>query len=270
MPKKNPNPISEIVHISDLHAGSQYFISNLLSRTVEEINTRKPLMVVVTGDLTDQGFRQEYRTARAFLDQIKCKNLMVVPGNHDARNVGEVHFEELFGCRQSVFKTQGLTVVGVDSSEPDLDSGQVGRERYSFISEHLGKASGFRGLVLHHHLLPVPGTGRERNIIFDAGDLLELILHLEVDFVLSGHKHVPYVWRLENLLIVTAGTASTLRVRGKNKPCYNIIQLGEDKVDIFQKTPFEEEELIGSFLLESRNICPVRNVKESNKAGGKG
>ena len=55
-----------IAHISDLHVGSQYFISNLLTRTIEEINDLAPDMVVVTGDLTDAGFRQDDQTARSY------------------------------------------------------------------------------------------------------------------------------------------------------------------------------------------------------------
>ena len=40
--------------------------------------------------------------------------------------------------------------------------------------------------------------------------------------VLSGHKHVPYAWRLENIFIVNAGTVSSLRLRGNTRPCYNV------------------------------------------------
>ena len=33
----------------------------------------------------------------------------------------------------------------------------------------------------------------------DAGDVLEVLVHAGVNVVLSGHKHVPYVWRLEDM-----------------------------------------------------------------------
>jgi UDP-N-acetylglucosamine 1-carboxyvinyltransferase len=36
-------------------------------------------------------------------------------------------------------------------------------------------------------------------IEYDAGDVLELLADTEVDLVLSGHKHVPYSWKLENM-----------------------------------------------------------------------
>ena len=151
--------------------------------------------------------------------------MIVIPGNHDSRNVGYVHFEELFGERRSELHHEGVSIVAVDSTEPDLDHGVIGRGRYDWIRERFAAHEAFlRVFVLHHHLLPVPGTGRERNVVHDAGDTLETLQRADVHLVLSGHKHVPYAWRLEDLFVVNAGTVSTTRLRGKTKPCYNVIE----------------------------------------------
>ena len=66
----------------------------------------QPDVVVVSGDLTGDGFRGEYELAREYLDQIDCERMIVIPGNHDSRNVGYVHFEELFGERRSELHTE--------------------------------------------------------------------------------------------------------------------------------------------------------------------
>ena len=105
--------------------------------------------------------------------------------------------------------------------------------------------------MLHHHLLPVPGTGRERNIVYDAGDLLEVLLRSRVNLVLAGHKHVPYAWQLENMFVVTTGTVSTLRLRGHTRPCYNVIEIGPERVRIYRKYPFEGQEPIIEFSRET-------------------
>jgi Icc protein len=236
-----------IAHISDLHCGSPHFQPDLLERAIEELNELRPDVTVISGDLTTDGFKQEYETARAFVERIECQDLIVVPGNHDSRNVGYVHFEELFGPRATELHKQGVTFVAVDSSEPDLDHGQVGRNRYRMIEESFTQPAELRIFVLHHHLLPVPGTGRERNIVYDAGDLLELLIRANVNLVLSGHKHVPYAWQVENLFVVTAGTVSTLRLRGHTRPCYNVIEVDEEWVRIVRKYPFEESEPIIEF-----------------------
>ena len=199
------------------------------------------------------GFKEEFRLAREYLNRIECESLVVIPGNHDSRNVGYVHFEDLFGDRNSVLRTEGVTVVAVDSSEPDLDNGHVGRGRYRWIEEQFsGMAEGLRIFALHHHLLPVPGTGRERNVVYDAGDAIECLQRAHVDLVLSGHKHVPYAWRLEDLFVVNAGTVSTLRLRGKTRPCYNLIEVSGPHVAVWRKYPFHGQEKIIQFSTDTR------------------
>ena len=237
-----------IAQLSDLHCGSPHFVPSLLDRAIVEVNELEPEVVVISGDLTGDGLRGEYQLARDYLDRIACEQMIVIPGNHDSRNVGYVHFEELFGERSSELHAHGVSIVSVDSTEPDLDNGLIGRGRYPWIEERFAGHDAFlRIFVLHHHLLPVPGTGRERNVVHDAGDTLECLQRADVHLVLSGHKHVPYAWRLENLFVVNAGTVSTTRLRGKTKPCYNVVEASEERVTVFRKYPFHEQDAIISF-----------------------
>ena len=120
---------------------------------------------------------------------------------------------------------------------------------------------GLKVLALHHHLLPVPGTGRERNICYDAGDTLQVLIRSGVDLVLSGHKHVPHVWRLEDLVVATAGTCSSLRLRGKIKPCYNVIMLENNHMRIYRKYPFAGQDLIVDFSLNEKRYCKWDRVE---------
>ena len=240
-----------IAHISDLHCGGQHFVPNLLERAISEVNDLRPDILICSGDLTSFGFKQEYAEAKRYLDMLRCGSVVVIPGNHDSRNVGYVHFEELFGERNSVLHRDGVTVVAIDSTEPDLDHGQVGRGRYGWIEEQVAAPADLRIFVLHHHLLPVPGTGRERNIVYDAGDLIECLQHAGVNLVLSGHKHVPYAWRLENMFIVNAGTVSSMRLRGNTRQCYNVIEIDGGHVDVSRCYPFHGRERIIEFSLET-------------------
>jgi 3',5'-cyclic-AMP phosphodiesterase len=239
--------MTTIAHISDLHCGSPHFVPNLLERAIMEINELEPDLVIVSGDLTNEGFRQEWETACGYLERLDCGERIVIMGNHDARNVGYLHFEEIFGERAGEWHRDGVSIVAIDSTEPDLDHGVVGRGRYPWIQERFAQPADLRIFVLHHHLLPVPGTGRERNIVHDAGDTLECLQRAGVNLVLCGHKHVPYAWRLEDLFVVNAGTVSTLRLRGRTKPCYNVIERREDRVTVFRKYPFHGQDPILEF-----------------------
>ena len=51
-----------------------------------------------------------------------------------------------------------------------------------------------RLLDAHPDVVDAPGTGRERNIVLDAADVLLMLTDLDTDLVLSGHKHVPFFW----------------------------------------------------------------------------
>jgi Icc protein len=226
-----------IAHISDPHVGSPYFVPNLMNRVIVELNELNPDVVICSGDLTNEGYRQEFKNWVAYAQRIQAP-IYTVPGNHDARNVGYLHFEELIGERHWRADIGRVRIVGVDSSEPDINEGQVGRERYGWIREQFDEPADLKVFVLHHHLLPIPGTGRERSTVMDAGDLLEVLITAGVNIVLSGHKHVPYVWRLEDLYVANAGTVSSLRVRGYTKPCYNVLEFEGDRVKITRRYPF--------------------------------
>jgi len=226
-----------IGQISDVHVGGGRYRQELLRTAIDKINEAGPDLVVVAGDLTDDGYPDQYPVAREELARISCEHVVRVPGNHDARNVGYVLFEDTFGARDSRLRLElpggELALVAVDSSKPDLDEGEIGREHYGWIEEGFAGEADLRVFVCHHHLVPVPGTGRERNQVLDAGDVLSLLRQCEIDLVLSGHRHVPYVWPIAGMLLVHSGTVSTLRTRGFPNPAYLVrVEAGRICVDL--------------------------------------
>ncbi len=224
-----------IVQFSDIHCGDSRFDEDLILRVIRDANALGPDLVLVPGDLTASGYRDEFEEAKHFLDMLSCPHVLVLSGNHDNRKVGYVHFDEIFGerngahlfdfgmcCDQLV--QEKIRVVTVDSSKPDLDDGEVGRFHYDWLEDQL-EGDDFKVVALHHHLVSIPGTGRERNIVYDAGDVLDILYRQRADLVVAGHKHVPYVWPVGDMLVVTSGTASTWRTRGYTPPSYNVIRI---------------------------------------------
>src|ERR687890_845189 len=244
-----------IVQMSDIHVGSGLFRPELLSSTIDETNSLQPDLVAVVGDLTMEGYRWVFEEAKEYLDRLECPNMVVGMGNHDSRNVGYRHFEDLFGMRElavTVPIPEGeAKVVSLDSTKPDLDEGEVGREHYRWLdSEFRDWDQGPKILMIHHHILAVPGTGRDVNILQDSGDVMAILRELRVDIVLSGHRHVPYVWSISGVRVVHSGTASSMRVRGTMPPSYNVIDFDDRSVRITLKQPGkgkEGEEPLASF-----------------------
>jgi len=264
-----------IAQLSDLHCGSPYFDAGLLEAAVKETIGLRPDLVVIGGDLTAEGYAGEFRTAQRYLEPLFDAGftMLVIPGNHDSKNVGYLHFRDTFGVGDAAEKGDRVLslsvpapgggdpfrvqVVAIDSSKPDLAEGEVGRERYRWIRDQFSAEADFKIFVLHHHLVPVPGTGRERNTVWDAGDVLALLSELDVDVVLSGHKHVPHVWLLDHVLLVTSGTVSSHRVRGYTRPSYNVLEVTPDEVRVTLKYPGTGERVAG--VLDRRRMALASN-----------
>lgn len=233
-----------IAQISDLHCGEVGFLEDNMRSAIEGVNRMRPDLVVVAGDLTGGGYQWEFEEAARWLEGIEGPKV-VIPGNHDARNVGYIHFQRIFGERFSTYRkafdperaerlrATGFTVVAADSSEPDLNDGRIGREWYPWIQDRFGHPDDVKIFVLHHHLVSIPGTGRERNIITDAGDVLAVLTGIGVDIVLSGHKHVPFFWGLNGVLIANSGTCATNRVRGLTPPSWNEVEVDATTIKVF-------------------------------------
>jgi 3',5'-cyclic AMP phosphodiesterase CpdA len=254
-----------IAHISDIHAGEVTFQHEVMARVIQKINAMQPDIVIVAGDLTAAGYQDEYIEAAGILAQIEAPKL-VIPGNHDARNVGWVHFERYFGKRYSRYRqdfdppraerlqSTGFTVVGVDSSEPDVDEGRVGRDRYDWIVAQFDDPEDIKIFAIHHHLVSVPGTGRERNIVTDAGDLLAHLNQLDIDLVLSGHKHVPFFWGVNGMLLANSGTCSTKRLRGLTPSSWNEFEIDASTIKVFLHYPDGRRELAVIFSRKTRAL----------------
>ena len=123
------------------------------------------------------------------------------PGNHDARNVGYStspgSWRTLSGYRAAFepdraerLRATGFTLARLVGARRRRRPGRAGlvpvdRRAVRGAGRHTDRRRASPPRV------SIPGTGRERNIVFDAGDLLHTLVDLDVDVILSGHRHVP-------------------------------------------------------------------------------
>ena len=241
-----------IVHISDLHVSKADFDEDIFMKAAAEINELQPDMIILTGDLTNNGYYVEFEQATRYLSMFMFEApLFAVPGNHDSRNLGYQSFEELVGERSwKLTLGDEFTVIGLDSSSPDESRGHIGKPQHMWLEHQLDKCvieDKFSIVALHHHVIPIPQTGRERNVLSDAGDILKTLTTHEVDLILSGHKHVPNVWRINNTLVVNAGSLCSCKLRGKIKNSYNVYNITDSEIEIFLNTVGGEKLLFGKY-----------------------
>ena len=246
-----------IVALSDIHCGDPRFDGDLFRLAASEINALEPDLVIVAGDLTANGYLNEFVEAKEYLGLIDCANQVVLAGNHDCRNVGYLHFQDVFGPR-NITDTFDFNVC-------------CGRGKCKWIADSFADAGLFKVFALHHHLISVPGTGRERNIVWDAGDVLATLRETEVDLALCGHKHVPNIWEVGSLLLVNSGTVSTWRTRGRTAPSYNMLDIRPMIIDVSIITPGKTEFRTDSFprtkAFPQSNDAPAHTVATNSGRG---
>jgi 3',5'-cyclic AMP phosphodiesterase CpdA len=248
----------KIIQISDLHFGEFKFSEKLKNNLKYQIEYENPDLIIIAGDITSMGYIEEYNNARNFINELLAvAETYVVPGNHDACNVGLIHFRKLIGDRKFVQtdKSNDITIIGLDSSEPDIHDGKIGFDQLEWLNDELNKIPRDRFIIVtfHHHLLPIPQTGRERNILLDSGDTLKLLTSHGVNLILNGHKHVPNAWKVENMVILNSGTATTTRLYGDNYPSYNKILIRDKEILSYKiKTETGQERLLAHYSLDEQ------------------
>ena len=219
-----------LVQISDIHCGP-IFGRETFRASVKEINDMSPDVVLVTGDLTEDGLMSEFKMAAKELGEIKAGKIIYVSGNHDYRSTGYLLFREYFPFLQ-VTELEDVVITVLSSARPDRDDGEVGHRQNLWLESTLEKYEDRVKIVaIHHHIIPVPDTGADQITVIDAGDALRSLTKSKVDLVLCGHRHRPWRWRLEEMQVVHAGSVSCEKLRGFFLNSYNVINVKNREIE---------------------------------------
>ena len=188
-------------------------------------------MLVVSGDLTENGLISQYRLAKHVLDTVKCRRKIFCSGNHDYRSTGYLLFKEFFP-NKPIQKIERTMFATISTARPERNDGEVGHRQVLWLEQAFSKFKRVRKIaVIHHHLIQVPDTGPDNIPVVDAGDTLRSILEGKVNIVLGGHRHRPWRWKVAGTQIVHAGTLSSERTRGFYANSYNIIETSRDTIE---------------------------------------
>ncbi len=210
-------------------------------------------LIFISGDLTFEGTLPQYKLAKERINEFESPT-MIIPGNHDARHLGYQLFSEFFGELEFFQEVGDVGILGLDSTQPDRDEGHIGRDMYDWVDEKLRGSDKLKIVALHHHIVAVPDSGREQNIINDAGGVLDLVLKNNVSLILMGHRHVPYAVRVHRTLMVNAGTFSSARTRAHLGNSFNIIDIEDGSINIsIYHIDTKEERLMVEFNRKKRH-----------------
>ena len=107
---------TRIAILSDVHVTPGNANETKLIEAVNEINSMDGIdLVVMNGDLTNQGADDELKNVKTILDRI-AKPLFVLPGNHENNwsQSATKTFNDLWGDDRFVTETDGLVIVGIN------------------------------------------------------------------------------------------------------------------------------------------------------------
>jgi Icc protein len=221
-----------LAHLSDLHIGAGRKTrerATALSQLLEATNVEH---VVVTGDITHRGRRDELEQfRRIFAPWISEGKLTAVPGNHDCLGDG-IDSEIMCGARVVVKESPGLYMVLFNSTGPHNRSwvkghGMLTPADIEDISRALeaAPAGALVVLLLHHHVLPLPGENVLERLftwvgwpwadeLYTGRTLLDA-LRGRCDLILHGHRHQPvtislYEEEVRPLTVCNAGSSTAL------------------------------------------------------------
>lgn len=217
-----------IVQISDIHVGPE-FRDEVFEQAVEEINKLNPDLLLVTGDLTENGLLPQYERAAELMKEFTCKSRVYTSGNHDYRSTGYLLFRQFFPSKP-LFRTRDLFVATLSTARPERNDGEAGHRQIVWLEKALrDEKRRFKLVIMHHHLVPVPDTGPNTIPILDAGDVLRALDRVNVGLVLCGHRHRPWKWTLNRTPIIHAGSLSSERLRSFFSNSYNIVEIKKGK-----------------------------------------
>jgi len=243
-----------VLHASDFQCGRP-FRPHAADALVRLASSVSPDVVVVSGDLTQRAKKREFATVASILATLPEVPVVLTPGNHDVplfrvwerlvtphRNWRAAVSPDL----DTVTKVDGATFVALNSSAPRraIVNGRVDPEQIDFARRAFESAppSDIRGLVIHHHFVPVP-DGTDGRTLPHADELARDFEGMGVDFVLGGHVHQTHITTSNELLgergqpgvpLIACGTTTSWRGRGAEKGLnsLNVVRVAQEGIEI--------------------------------------
>ena len=216
-----------IGQITDLHVAlpdsptdRRFHTADYLERCVTHINAlrSKPDVLLLTGDLVEDGTLREYERLRALLEPLDMP-LYLIPGNHDDRdNLRAVFADHDYWPKHGPFlqytvEHYPVRLVGLDTLLPGKSRGELCDERLAWLDAKLREAPDRPTLVfMHHPPLRTGFTRMDRSRVADSERLGEIVArHPQIERIVCGHIHRPVQQRWYGTLVsICPGTAHQL------------------------------------------------------------
>ena len=236
-----------LVHLSDLHFGR--IDEALIDPLTAQIESLKPDVVVVSGDLTQRARTEQFRDARRFLDTLAAPRI-VVPGNHDIplHNIFNRFLRPLQKYQRHItqdlepfYSDDEIAVIGINTARSlTFKNGRINESQMDRICQRLSALQGpITKIVVTHHPFDLPLHLGDQHLVGRATAAMNVFASCRIDMLLAGHLHASHAGDTSeryqcgdySAIAVQAGTATSTRGRGESNS-FNIIRINSRHIAV--------------------------------------
>jgi Icc protein len=210
------NSVIRIAQISDCHVAADsdapYRDQNAdenLARIVQAVRQWRPRLVMVTGDVSEDGSRESYQRTSSLLSQIGAP-VMALPGNHDEAALMSRYFPA--GPWDGPYEKEigNWQLVLLDSTVSGQVSGAFGPRMLQQLQQTLSRSDRpYRLLALHHQPVPVGASWIDRYRLESPQQFLRVAEQTaDTRCIVWGHVHHDF--RLERKGCLLLGAPSSV------------------------------------------------------------
>lgn len=188
-----------IAQITDIHAAPDNDHLQRFGQALSWLEQVGPDIMVLSGDLTDEGWDEGYEKIAAQLEK-QAYPYLLLPGNSDDRN----YMRQTWGNKLWLPDSPGellhfsynagvISLAGVDSTVSGQSYGSLSG-RMGWLEKQLGEADGAPVLLfLHHHIFPSGIPTLDETMCRGLSEFEDLIRRYpdRILAVSSGHVHRP-------------------------------------------------------------------------------
>jgi len=216
-----------------------------LEQVIQDVNLLGVDLVLMPGDLTENGEADEYRDFKRQIQGFKAP-VWMVPGNHDVGNkniagskksvssAGVRAFERALGPSTWVREHAGLRVVGANG--PLFGSGlQEEARMWSVLDKALAATNKLPTLLMVHYPPFMKSASEPGGVYWNLepsprARLLALMEQAGVRTLVSGHLHRNLTNQFKNITLITTTTIAAADPQKKQKPGWMLLRVAADGV----------------------------------------
>ena len=205
------------------------------------VRLEKPDIVLVTGDLSQDGSIESYQRLNNYFKTIKCF-VYTIYGNHD----NPENFDNWLICnntrKEAVLKTPIGNFIFLSSFKPNSDSGYIDDKNIQHLILNFEKYNNCIP-VIHHHFIPL-NTVIDNFILENNEEFVRILKFYKskIKFCMTGHVHNSYRSYLEDKIVYSSLSTCIQFAKTKEllfdnkKPGFTVYNFNGADYEVIEKT----------------------------------